>query len=499
MFATRVATTNLNERLDAGFYHPEYLSLDDRLDSFGAVSLYTLVKGVSCGPFGGNAIADDLYAEEGVIFVRPLNITSNTFDDASVVKVPKELLKKYGLKVYSGKNLYFGRVGMPCVSVINAETSISPNIIIARLDSAKADPDYLYAFSSSRYGLSQLKRQLKEVAQPTTSTDAVKYLKVFLPCREVQKYIGDKIRQAEMLFAWSRNRKAKVASTLPVVNQETDVIIKEACFVSTKILTESRLDGWFYQSSYLKLEELLRKVGYVKLGDLCKRVNAGWKKSDSYFYYYEIGGINVSTGTIDADLIRACDAPTRAKTTIRFGDVVVSTVRPNRKNVALIIDDHSPLDMVATSGFSVLRFRSNEEAALYGLWLRSDDATMQLMRWNSGSAYPAIDDEVPLHILAPTFDSKFVEMMGAKILDAHFALRIANKLSKSASFLVEALIEGNVTESQFIATQKALEFGDTSQDRAILSRLKTEGMDGKGDPLFPDLDRLYELLEQANH
>ena len=94
---------------------------------------------------------------------------------------------------------------MPCVALIEGETSISPNIIIAQPDTKKADSHYLYAFSASYYGIMQLQRQLKEVAQPTTSTDAVRGLKIVKPEMNAQKYIGDKVRQAERLRAWAKN------------------------------------------------------------------------------------------------------------------------------------------------------------------------------------------------------------------------------------------------------------------------------------------------------
>ena len=62
-------------------------------------------------------------------------------------------------------------------------------------------------------------------------------------------------------------------------------------------------------------------------------------------------------------------------------------------------------------------------------------------------------------------------------------------LSTAARILVEALIERTVTEAELIAAHT-----DPTADRALLARLKTDGLDGDGDPLFPDLDRLFELL-----
>jgi hypothetical protein len=210
MFAVSVNSDFLNERLDAGFYSPGFLSMDKLLREMGAVKLETLVNSVACGPFGGNAIADDIYAKDGVAFIRPVNISSHVFDDGSLVRVPKKNLTANGLKTYQGTNIYFGRVGDPCVAIIDGETSISPNIIIACTNDKLADPYYIYTFSASRYGLQQLKRQLKTVAQPTTSTDAIRDLLVIKPGCTAQKYIGDKVRQAERLRAWAKTERDNV-------------------------------------------------------------------------------------------------------------------------------------------------------------------------------------------------------------------------------------------------------------------------------------------------
>jgi type I restriction enzyme S subunit len=66
----------------------------------------------------------------------------------------------------------------------------------------------------------------------------------------------------------------------------------------------------------------------------------------------------------------------------------------------------------------------------------------------------------------------------------------AKSLVKCARFLVEALIEGKITEAELIAAGK-----DADADRALLTRLRVDGLDGAGTRLFPDIDALYELIE----
>ncbi len=76
--------------------------------------------------------------------------------------------------------------------------------------------------------------------------------------------------------------------------------------------------------------------------------------------------------------------------------------------------------------------------------------------------------------------------------------KFSKKLTVAAKLLVEGLIEGLVTEDELIAAQQGLEAGDTEADAAILRRLKTDGLDGDDQPLFGDVERVYELLKSAS-
>jgi len=83
---------------------------------------------------------------------------------------------------------------------------------------------------------------------------------------------------------------------------------------------------------------------------------------------------------------------------------------------------------------------------------------------------------------------------------AGLATEISGVLTNAAKQLVEALIENKLTEQELINAQQALERGDNTLDRQILSRLTTKGIDDEdGAPLFTDLDQLYDLLNQAEN
>lgn len=83
---------------------------------------------------------------------------------------------------------------------------------------------------------------------------------------------------------------------------------------------------------------------------------------------------------------------------------------------------------------------------------------------------PGINQSNLANILVPNFDSVDLAAVADTYKSRYWAMRFAQVLTEAAKLLVESLIEGQVTESQLIAAQQALEAGDDSLDRAILAR-----------------------------
>jgi len=318
---------------------------------------------------------------------------------------------------------------------------------------------------------------------------------VYYPELVAQRYIGGKVQQAEALRKWAFSTQIAVTQLFTVYRSEIKHYAENSFKVPARDLTSARLDSSFFHPDHRALDEAMKSGGCNSLGHIAQAVKDDWnKKMGGTFLYYEIGGLDIGSGTVKPVEVDTSEAPSRAATAVRQGDILVSTVRPNRRNVGFVVEQSDERPLVATSGFSALRFRSLEDAALHHAWLRTEDATSQLLRWNSGSAYPAIDEDVPLSLLVPAFSQSEREHLGKRLLDAQFALWFSTKLMTSAKLLVEALVEGEMDVATLVAAQNGLEAGSLECDRAVLGRLKQSGLDGSDRPLLGDLDRLYELL-----
>ena len=202
-------------------------------------------------------------------------------------------------------------------------------------------------------------------------------------------------------------------------------------------------------------------------------------------------------GVLWPNRILVADAPSRAQIVVEPWDVLLSTVRPNRKNVGVVPAANDALPLVASNGFSALRFRTPASAAFHHAFLRSDAATQQLMRWNSGATYPAIEGNVPLRVLAPKYDDQVVNDCGERWLTKFSAIDVSTRLNAAAEQLVERLIEGNISKSDLVTAQKALEAGDRDDDRGLLKALR-RGEAATAPALFPDVDALYSLLDEED-
>ena len=116
------------------------------------------------------------------------------------------------------------------------------------------------------------------------------------------------------------------------------------------------------------------------------------------FQYIEISDIDSHDCTVRSKETNTQEAPSRARKQVRAGDILVSTVRPERKAVGVVPNE---LDrVVCSTGFAVLRCTCIEPIILARL-LQSDFVNSQILRNNVGIAYPAVEEACLLDVVLP--------------------------------------------------------------------------------------------------
>lgn len=145
------------------------------------------------------------------------------------------------------------------------------------------------------------------------------------------------------------------------------------------------------KSQFIEETKLWENEGTIR--DLIHNTveKAGKKYSaDSKIRYIDISSADNETNTVTGvtEYIFK-DAPSRAQQCVKKGDILVSTVRPNLKNIAVNHLDGE--DLVASSGFCVLRPKEGC-AGLIMAYILSDVFTEKMTLVAKGTNYPAIHD-----------------------------------------------------------------------------------------------------------
>ena len=158
---------------------------------------------------------------------------------------------------------------------------------------------------------------------------------------------------------------------------------------------------------------------------------------------------SVSPGSIDSILRVAFDeAPSRARRIVRDGDTIWSTVRPNRRSFAVVLDPDP--DTIASTGFAVLRPLTVPWPYVY-LATTTPEFSAYLVNHARGSAYPAVnaEDFSEAHLLLPTPEvvGSFGELVEPMLRMGELLHRQNMNLRAARDLLLPKLVLGEVDVS----------------------------------------------------
>ena len=173
-----------------------------------------------------------------------------------------------------------------------------------------------------------------------------------------------------------------------------------------KVLAEKLWAAYRLKESYKKLlaatEEMVKsqfiemfkdKKTNGKIADLVDTDIKSVKKffnKDDLIEYIDISSVNAKSRTLnEMTQYIVSSAPSRAQQCVQNGDILVSTVRPINRNVAVVGCDLT--NLVASTGFCVLRPKDGYREYLLAI-VTSDKYTGKMCDIASGGLYPAVNN-----------------------------------------------------------------------------------------------------------
>jgi restriction endonuclease S subunit len=133
----------------------------------------------------------------------------------------------------------------------------------------------------------------------------------------------------------------------------------------------------------------------VPLSEVCtinpEVINPAALYPDSFFNYIDISCVENESGKfLGANRILTNDAPSRARRSVKNGDILLSTVRPNLKAFAII--QQVPERAIASTGFAVLRVRPERLLPEFLIrMLRDEKSINQMVGMMGKGSYPSIN------------------------------------------------------------------------------------------------------------
>lgn len=485
----------VTERIDPDYYHPQHLSDEDRLQEFGSEKLGKTGK-FFVGPFGSK-LPSFLYMDRGIPLFRISNIGSMDVTLSGMAYLNPAIHEKLSASEVLPGDLLIVKASVGEKICRVPETIPKANItqhIIALRPNGRFDIDYIAAFLFCDYGKRQLiRRSLGSIIQYLGVQDSKTVLFPKLD-NLAQTYIGNKVRQAERLRERSRELEDNFQDAIKEKFPEIFGDVKARGRHSWAKLENSTLNAGAYQPERLRIRGYLKENGgkQVKyIATIETPVTSNYSSSDIYI---GLDAISSSSSKLTPSTIGESEVEGSAR--ILLEGVAISKLRPYLNKVTYV-----PPELARSLGSTELlciqpKALSISSWFLYGV-LKLESSIRQLNPVSTGSTHPRVSREDVLDLMVPWLEnSKF---WGNQLENAQKGYFLSEQLTTATKILVEALIEGNLKEAELKAAQEALQQGDNSLDREILSRLTRKGYNISGElPLFPDLDALFKVLKDKD-
>lgn len=377
-------------------------------------------RGFAIGPFGSRMKTDN-YTPTGARVVRGQNITSNGRIEGDFVHISEEFADSLG-----SARLRRGDIALPhrgaigrAALVMADDFVMSTSLMRVRVDGSKADLRFVSAYLASPDGEREILQFASTVGTPGIGQPLASLRKVTLPLPPLTE----------------QRRIASVLGALDDLIETNREAIGQVRELSTTL----------YQKVAAETDS------HFALGDVARVSHMKTKPAHGPIRYVDIAAMGDGSFEMPS-AIDWSEAPTRARMKAAAGSTLWSTVRPNRRAHALLVE--APDNLVLSTGIAVLTPTGIGPAELFAA-ADQDGFVDQLVAKADGSAYPAVRPsafaEVRIAALGPESSARFEQALWPLWLGAHAAMDDIERLTRTRDELLPLLMSGRVRVSEDLA------------------------------------------------
>ena len=320
---------------------------------------------------------NDKYSENGIPFIRAGNLEALTLrgNEDLCQKVSQAVAKEHKLKLYPKGTILFAKSGMSTrkgyVHVLKENAYVVSHLACI-IPTDKIEPDFLkYYFLYNKPN-----RLVRDDSYPSISLLDISNITIPLPTLADQILIINIFKKIEKQIF---NKKLQL--------EKLEQLAKSRFLEMFGNVKSSKKISHFVDSNIVSAKKAYDENTTIKYIDISSVDNKSFSIETITEYCFK-------------------DAPSRAQQCVISGDILVSTVRPNLKNIAVV--ESTDKNLVASSGFCVLRAVKCPKEFLFGI-ISSDDFTNAMVGLTTGANYPAIKDSDILKYPVPDTSSTNME------------------------------------------------------------------------------------------
>ena len=428
-------------RLDAEYYQPEYLEIEERIKK-----LKTFVLGEISFITDGQHGYFKLDENSEIRQITAQHIIDGFIDKTNADRLSKETHEKNLRASLKENDIVLSTVGtVGNAGVVTKEippANLDQNVARINLNIKDLDPWYLVVFLNSKYGQLQINRNITGQVQQRLSLETLRHLEI--PIISEQEHVGNLLKNSYKALTLSKS----------LYSQAEDLLLGELGLKNFKLEEElsyivnlsdvnsaHRADAEYFQPKYDELIKRIAKNEHEKLIKLANRVKTKIKPiPDRLYKYIEISDIDISDGFVDFNEIIGQELPANARIPIKGVELVISKVRPTRGAISILPPDFNK-DFICSSAFSVFTVSGPLKEYLFVV-LRSIIGKIQFEKPTTGTSYPTITDQDVENILVPILPQSFQQKIADLVLQSHQARKKAKELLERAKREVEEFIEG---------------------------------------------------------
>lgn len=387
------------------------------------------------------------YQESGVLYLLSECVKEGYIEKAKcryITEAKNRELKRSCLHpgdiVVTKTGVYFGKSAVIPESIPEANTIAHVGKITLK---SQYNPYYVSTFLNCKYGYCQLRRRGIKATRPEIKL--VEFPDIVIPEFSDRLYsaVEASVRKANTLLelaSGTMELSAKlIIDSLAVGSSHAERVSKALLSFKNSFQLTGRLDAEYYQLKYKNYEAAVfgASNGYTFVKNEFVPVKKSCPRTLDNYNYVEIGDIDVGTGSAFANTVATEELPDNAKIMTQKGDLLVSTVRPNRGAVAILGNG----DLLVSGAFTVLREDGDYPKEVLQVLLRTSMYRDWLLRFNVGTSYPVIKDEDVLNMPIPILGDDIKQDVVAKVNESASLRRQSKQLLEYAKQAVEMAIE----------------------------------------------------------